>query len=380
METEIAENDFIQRYDLYGCIQCGKCTGGCPVSLKSPLNIRRLVNEATLLDPSEAAQGKADLIGDCTTCETGTLRCPNGVKPSEVVIGIRGVLIEQGEMPQTVQEALESAFTKGNPFGRAKNKRAEWAADLDVKNIADGDKADMLYYVCCEASYDPRAQDVAKSIVNVLKTAGVDFGILGNSEVCCGSEMRRLGEEGLFEELAENNMAQFNDLGIKHIVTTSPHCFNALKNEYADANFEVQHYTQLVSNLIDSDRLKFTKSVDKRVTYHDPCFLGKQNKVFDEPRNILRSIPGIEFVEFDRSHEKSLCCEGGGGRMWVDSESDANGRQSEVRVRDAAEMGVDIIAVACPFCMLTLEDAVKAEELEEKIQILDISELVNQAL
>nr|MBC8249043.1 (Fe-S)-binding protein [Anaerolineales bacterium] len=190
---------------------------------------------------------------------------------------------------------------------------------------------------------------------------------------------RRLGEEGLFEFLVEDNLERFKQHDIKQMVTTSPHCYNSFKTEYEGLDFEVQHYTQFLADLIERGKLVFSGEVNKVVTYQDPCYLGKQNQVYDEPRAILQSIPGLQFVDFDRSRERSVCCEGGGGRMWVEASSGGE-RLAETRVKDALDLGAEVIATACPFCMLTLEDAVKTTGAEGSIEVLDIIELVAQAI
>jgi len=374
---ENKEQSLAEKYELFGCVQCGKCTSGCPVSLKSPLNIRRLVREVMVDKHLEAAE--RDELWDCTTCQTCTVRCPRGLEPHELLIGVRAALIEEGRIPATAKNALEGVFKHGNPWGRIRSKRSEWATGLGIKDISQGDKADILYFVCCAASYDPRIQEVAKALAKGFSKAGVNFGILGDEETCCGSEVRRMGEEGLFEMLVEDNLNLFHKHGVTQIVTTSPHCYDVFKNKYQDSKIEVMHYTQLVADLIRKGELTFSNEVKKVVTYQDPCYLGKQNNIFDEPRDIIKAIPGITFVDFDRSRERSLCCEGGGGRMWVEG-SDSGERLGEIRIRDAVEMGADILATACPFCLLTLEDAVKTTGLEGKIEVKDIMELVSEAI
>ena len=369
--------NFVQQYDLLGCIQCGRCSAGCPISLSSPLNIRRIIYEVLVRDKLDVSQRPE--IWDCTTCTTCTLRCPKGLDPALILVGMRRVLTEGGRVKPTIRDALESTFKFGNPWGRGKGKRSEWAQGLNVKNLTEGAEAEILYFVGCTPAYDDRVQAVAQAMVRVFQKAGVDFGILGNEEMCCGSEMRRLGEEGLFEFLVEENLGLFQQHGVKRMVTTSPHCYNSFKNEYEGLDFEVQHYTQFLADLIEQGKLAFSKEVNRVVTYHDPCFLGKQNQVYDEPRAILQSIPGLQFVEFDRSRERSLCCEGGGGRMWVEA-SRPGERLAEIRVRDALALGAEVIATACPFCMFTLEDAVKTTGAEGAIEVLDIVELVAQAV
>ena len=373
----IENESFYEKYELFGCIQCGKCTGGCPVCLNSPLNIRRLMHEALVLDNLESIYQKDELWA-CTSCKTCTIRCPRELRPSDLIIGMRTALIEEGHIPKTLIEALESAYKYGNPWGSLKNKRTEWADGLDLKVVSQGDEAEHLYFVCCTAAYDTRVQNVARAMVTCFRQVGLDFATLGNDETCCGSEIRRVGEEGLFEMLMEQNLENLKAHNVHSIVTTSPHCYNALKNDYAQDGMEVRHYTQVLADALE-DSHPFSKEVRKVVIYHDPCFLGKQNGVFDEPRQILRAIPGVSLIDFDRCREKSLCCEGGGGRMWVEA-SDQGPRSAEIRVRDAVEAGAEILATACPFCLLTLEDAAKTTGNEEKLRVMDISEILVESL
>ncbi len=362
-----------ERLDLYTCIQCGKCTGGCPVSIKSPLNIRRVVRESVVREDLHVFFDRLE-IWDCTTCSTCAIRCPRGLRPVDAIIGLREMMVEEGRIEKTLIDALDGAYKYGNPWGRAKAKRAEWAQDLEIPNALEMEPGQVLYFVCCAAAYDPRVQKVARSLVTVLRVADVDFGILGNKEVCCGSEIRRIGEVGLFEMLMEENLKNFGKVAPQVIVTTSPHCMNALKNDYEELDIPVLHYSQYIWQLVDGGQLKFTTDVPMKVAYHDPCYLGKQNGIFDEPRGILQSIPGIELIEFGRNRENSLCCEGGGGRMWMEGTNQGK-RLSEIRVEDAVALGVDAIITACPFCLLTLEDAVKTTGSEDKIKVIDLMEL-----
>jgi Fe-S oxidoreductase len=379
---EASEETVAQKFDLYGCYQCGKCTGGCPVSLKSKLNIRRLMIEG-ILGRNLDRLAEREELWDCTTCKTCTIRCPRGLKPMDLVIGMRGTLVEEGHIPKTIIEAMENSYKHGNPWGKPKNKRTEWTKELPedfkLKDFSQGDRAEYLYFVGCTASSDPRIQQVAKAVAFNFQRAEVDFGILGNEEQCCGSEIRRMGESGLFEELVEKNIERFGNYQIERIVTSCPHGFNVLKNEYPQGKFEVLHTTQLLAKRVEEGKLSLKQEIKKVVTYHDPCFLGKQNSIFDEPRMLIKAIPGITFKELDRSRERSLCCEGGGGRMWVESSSEAAERLAETRVKDAAELGAEIIATACPLCVLTLEDAVKTSGHEEKIRVMDVAELLAEA-
>ena len=378
---DAAPETIAQQFALFGCYQCGKCTGGCPVSLKSKLNIRKLVLKGIL---NRDQPGEGEELWDCTTCKTCTLRCPRDIKPMDLVIGMRSARIEEGQIPETLMNALESVYKHGNPWGKPKSKRKDWAKglpeNLEIKDFSQGQQAEYLYFVGCTASFDPRTQAIARAMAFNLQQAGIDFGILGNEEQCCGNEIRRIGETGLFEELVAANMKRFKTYQIKKVITSCPHGLNVLKNEYPQGSFEVFHTTQVLAQCLAEGRLTFPKELNKIITYHDPCSLGKQNGVFDEPRALLKAIPGLTFRELDRSRERSLCCEGGGGRMWVESSSDKTGRLGQTRVRDAVELGAEILVTACPLCILTLEDAVKTTGLEGSLQIMDISELLASAL
>jgi Fe-S oxidoreductase len=272
---------------------------------------------------------------------------------------------------------LTATLNQGNPLVLPREDRSLWADGLNVKNVAEG--AEVAAFVCCENAYDPRVQPVPRSLVKVLRAAQVDFGTLGLDEQCCGSEIRRLGEAGLFEYLRDDNLEKFQAAGVKRMVTTSPHCFNVFKNEYAGAQFVVEHYSQMVARLIDERRLKFANKFQATVTYQDPCFLGKQNGVYDEPRAILKSIPGVKFVEMDRSRERSQCCEGGGGRMWLEGTNNQV-RLANDRIRQALDTGAKVLATACPFCFLTLSDAVLATGHENDLRVMDILQIVEAAI
>jgi len=324
----------------------------------------------------EEVAHKKEMIWDCSTCTTCVTRCPKQVDPADLVISVRSVLVEDGQVPPKIRDVLKSISIRGNPWNIGQEKRSEWAEGLDIKSIAD---AEVLYYVGCTPAFDPRLQKIAKALAKALNKADVNFGTLGNDEICCGNEIKRMGDIWSFDALKEMNMDLFNQFPIKQIITTSPHCYNTFKNEYNELKIEVSHYTQFLSELIKKKKLSFSRELNKTVTYHDPCFLGRQNQLFDEPRHILTSMPGINLVEMDRIRERALCCEGGGGRMWIEAHETMK-RTATVRVQEALDCGAEILATACPFCLLTLEDAVKSGELEEKIQVRDIVELVAQAI
>ncbi len=362
-----------ERFELAACLQCGRCTGGCPVGLRSPLNSRRLLYEALIREDGEALVGREE-VWDCTACRTCADRCPRGLEPVAVIREIRTLKIEEGRIPQTVMEALESTLKHGNPWGRSRQKRTAWAGDLPVRSLEEGDESERLWFVGCTPAYDPRCQGMARALARIFAAAGLDYTTLGTDEVCCGSEMLRLGELGLFEELSETNRETLAELGIRRVVTSSPHCMNAFLHDY-EPPIPAEHYSRVLARLAAGGRIPWQAEVPLRVAYHDPCFLGKQNGVYDEPREVIRAVPGVDLVEFDRCRERSLCCEGGGGRMWLEGLGEGE-RNAQRRVRDAAAMGVGAVVTACPFCLLTLEDARKTTGLEETLEIVDLAELV----
>ncbi len=375
------ELDVIKKLDFNVCMQCGECTGSCPVFPKSKLNPRRLMLETAYLFTPLTMSPPLNIyerseVWDCTTCSTCSSRCPRDVKPMDVLIGLRGLLVEEGHVPSTLGDALEGVYKYGNPWGLSRSKRSDWAEDLKVKYVSEEEKTDLLYFVGCAASYDSRAQEVARALVKNLNALGIDFSILGNKETCCGNEIYSLGEKGLFEELVEKNLSLFERYGVNRTITTSPHCFHAFKSRYRK-DLAVQHYTQYFADLIDAGSLKFSGKVEKVVTYHDPCFLGKHNEIYDAPRKIIESIPGVKFSEMNMTRGRSICCEGGGGRMWHDIPGE---RLAEIRVKEALDVGAEILAVACPFCLLTFDDAIKTTGTADKIQLMDIAELLAKAL
>lgn len=353
------------------CIQCGTCSGSCPESGITPLNIRIVVRKGQLKRKTDEKQ-----LWYCTSCGECVLRCPRDVKPLEWIIEQRSSFVEEGQIPLSIQKALEGTFFQKNPWNRPRAKRNQWVEDLgfDLPHVSEtGSK--RLMFVCCIQAYDPRCMVIPVNVARILRHGGLEFGILGNEEACCGSEIRTIGEAGLFEELQEENIASFEKYGVKEIITLSPHCMNALKNEYGDLGIKVMHYTEVIASMLESGALKFGAPFNRKVIYHDPCYLGKQNKIFDEPRNILKAIEGLELIEFSAFRENSLCCEGGGGRMFYEADIHYE-RNSEKRVREAVDKKAEILTTSCPFCLMTLEDAAAEQDLEVK----ELSEIVIDVL
>ena len=358
------------------CYQCGICTTSCPWNLMRSFIVRRIMH-----------QGQLGLIdfGDeqvwlCATCGACVQRCPRGVEIIDIMRAMRRAITEFGvaKVPDSLRIAIKNISGVGNPLGETPETRADWAKDLNVKTYTKG--TELLYFSCCVPAYDPQVKRVAQATANVLNKLGVDFGILGAEEVCCGESARKAGQENLFQSLAKSNINAFTKAGVKKIVVTSPHCYNAFKNEYPElgGNFEVVHFSQYLAELIKEERLKFTKELNKKVTYHDPCYLGRHNGIYDEPRQVLKSIPGLELVEMPDYRENSLCCGGGGGRIWMETKKGE--RFSDIRLEQALEVGANVLALACPYCMLNFEDSVLSADKSNVIEVKDIAELVLEAL
>lgn len=358
------------------CYQCGMCTGTCPWNLVRDFVVRKIIRQGQL--------GLVDFededIWTCATCGACVQNCPRGVEIIDIMRAIRRAVVEFGigGVPDSLRITFKNMSGTGNPLGEPRENRANWAKGLDVKLYDTG--TDVLYFSCCIPAYDPSVQHVARATAGVLKSAGVNFGILGEKESCCGESARKAGQESLFQNLAQSNIAAFSEAGVSKIVTTSPHCYHTFKNEYPElgGNFEVLHYTQYFAGLINEGKLNFTKEINKKVTYHDPCYLGRHNGIYDEPREILKSIPGLEFIEMADSRENSLCCGGGGGRIWM--ETKRGERFSDIRLEQAINTGADILAVACPYCLCNFEDSQRSMDLENAIEVKDISELVQESI
>jgi Fe-S oxidoreductase len=312
----------------------------------------------------------------CTSCGACTIRCPRDVKPSEMIIEMRSALVEEGLIPATIQKALENTFVQKNPWGRSRAKRGAWFEKMEIEiPLVSDTESKRLLFTCCIQAYDPRCMVIPVNVATILNKAGVEFGVLGEEEACCGNEIRRIGEMGLVEELQEENKAVFEEYGVKEIIALSPHCMNTLKKEYGDLGIKVSHYTELLASLIKNGSLVPKESYNKKVIYHDPCFLGKQNSIFDEPRDILASIDGLDLLEFSRSRENSMCCEGGGGRMFFEVEA-VYQRNADFRVQEAVDRGAEEIVTSCPFCVMTLEDPAT----EKGIKVKELSEILMEVL
>lgn len=358
------------------CYQCGLCTATCPWGMVKDFAVRKTMHQAQL----GLVDFEADDMWTCVTCRNCVQRCPRGVAIIDVMRSMRRAIVSLGvaKVPDSLRITMKNISGTGNPLGEEAEKRTNWTKDLGIKNFEKG--TELLYFSCCIPAYDTKVQREARATANVLKKIGSDFGILGAKEVCCGESVRKAGDEELFQNLARTNINAFSEAGVRIVITTSPHCYSTFKNEYPElgGNFEVLHFTQYLAQLIKDGKLKFTREVKKKVAYHDPCYLGRHNGIYDEPRQVLKSIPGIELVEMRNFRENSLCCGGGGGRIWM--ETPRSERLSDLRVQQALDVGANVLAVACPYCMSNFDDSVLTMNQSDAIEVKDISELVLEAM
>jgi Fe-S oxidoreductase len=330
----------------------------------------------------EAAFGLTEIEGDniwrCTTCGTCPQQCPRGVKQIDVSVSLRRVATEYEVFPASVRSARTaraSIISEGNPLQGERKNRADWAKELPVKPYEEG--MDILYFVGCYLSYDPRMKKVAVATANLLNIADVNFGILGSQENCCGESIRKTGSEKVFKQLAKDNIKAFIDNGVRRILVSSPHCYHTFKNEYPEfmVNFEVIHMSQYLLELVCEGRLELKGEYLKKVTYHDPCYLGRHNEIYDEPRELLKKVKGLDLVEMEGFRKSSLCCGGGGGRIWMDTPQEE--RFSDIRLKQAREVGARVLATSCPYCITNFEESRLNLEYEDIIEVKDITEIVN---
>ncbi len=390
-----------QLLDSYACIMCNRCQDACPAHASgtplSPaaleINKRYYANEhSSTLATGNGSSPKLldfaiteDAVWSCTSCYACVEVCPVGNEPMMDLIEMRRSLVFEGKMADEVAEVLRNLDEKGNSFGDSARKRARWTKALDFK-IPDARKqpVEYLWFVGDFASFDPQSQEVSRAVAGLLHEAGIDFGILYEGERSAGNDIRRVGEEGLFDALAEQNAALLAECEFDKIFTTDPHTFNALKNEYGPyagaGQYQVVHYSTLLVELLETARLPVKAPLTGRATYHDPCYLGRYNRGFDAPRDVIRAS-GVELVEMPRNRENSFCCGAGGGRIWMKDHEDVRERPSENRIREALALGeIDYFVVSCPKDLTMYRDAVKTSGNEGKIEVVDIVDLLSRAM
>jgi Fe-S oxidoreductase len=359
------------------CYQCGKCDAVCPWNKVRTFSMRRIVREATF----GLTEIESEDIWRCTTCGRCPQQCPRDVKQIESGVSLRRVATEYGVFPKAVRAirtVSASLLGKGNPLNEDREKRANWADGLPVNTFTEG--MEILYFPGCYLSYDPRLKKVARATAAILNKAGIDFGILGSMENCCGESIRKTGDEELFKRLARENIKTFIDHGVKKILVSSPHCYHTFKNEYPEfrVNFEVVHIAPYLFELIHAGRIELTQEYAKKVAYHDPCYLGRHNGIYDEPREALKKIPGLELKEMPESRFDSLCCGGGGGRIWM--ETPKGERFSDLRLDQAIGVGAEVLATSCPYCIANFEDSRLTLNVTERIEVKDITEIIHEVI
>ena len=359
------------------CYQCGICDTVCPWNRVRDFSMRRIIRQATF--------GMTDIESEemwlCTTCGNCPRQCPRGVEIIEAGVSLRRIATEYGVFPTPVSPirgVSASLLGKGNPLSEDREKRADWAQGQTAPVFTED--MEILYFPGCYLCYDPRLKKVAHATAKILNKAGVGFGILGSKENCCGESIRKTGDEDLFKRLARENIKSFIDHGVQKILVSSPHCYHTFLNEYPEfkVNFEVVHISQYMIELINDDRLELTGEYGKKVAYHDPCYLGRHNGIYDEPRKALRKVAGLDLMEMPDTLENSLCCGGGGGRIWM--ETVKGERFSDLRIDQAVGVGAEVLATSCPYCITHFEESRLTLDDSEPFEIKDITEIIAEVI
>jgi Fe-S oxidoreductase len=404
--SKIQDFTWKQLLDLCACTWCGRCQDNCPAHSSgktlSPREVILKLKEHLLETSPELLKSKEGtatekpvkaMIGEviteeeiwaCTTCGACQEVCPVNIEHVRKIIDMRrNLVLTQNKMPESAQLMLRNMQSRGNPWAgiQSMRLRGDWTNGLDVKILADGQNADTLFWVGCTGALVERNVKSTLAMTRVLKAAGIDFGVLGDAETCCGDPARRAGYEFQFQIMAEQNIELFKSHNIKRIVTYCPHCYNTLKNEYPKygGNFEVIHYTQLIADLMKQGKLKLTKEINATFAYHDPCYLGRYNDVYQEPRQILQTIPKSTLKEMERSRNKSFCCGGGGGLMWIE-EQPGTTKINHLRLEDVLKTGADTVVTACPYCLQMFEEGIEHKGIQDKLKARDLVEIVEEAM
>jgi Fe-S oxidoreductase len=396
--------------DFYACAVCGRCHVNCPAQLTgktlSPREVIHNLKEHLLEAGPGLLAGKAEapseseakilaktMIGDvvteeeiwaCTTCGACQEVCPVNIEHIRKIIDLRrNLVLSQSKMPESAQLMLRNMQSRGHPWAgiQSMRLRGDWTSGLELKILAEGDNVNTLFWVGCTGALVERNVNATLSMTRVLKTAGVDFGVLGEAETCCGDPARRAGYEFQFQVMAEQNIEMLKSHDIKEVITSCPHCYNTMKHEYPryGGDFKVIHYTQLIVDLVRQGKLKLTNELNSTLTYHDPCYLGRYNGVYLEPRRILQTIPEAKLEEMERSRDTGFCCGGGGGLMWIE-EQPGTKKINEMRLEDALKTGAETVVTACPYCLQMFEDAIDHKEMKDRLKARDLVELVEAAM
>jgi Fe-S oxidoreductase/nitrate reductase gamma subunit len=385
--SKLEEFSWKRRLDFDACVECGRCQAACPAYLAgTKLNPKRVIVKlkqhmhgqlpgpihGTLIDPDE--------LWACTTCMACVQECPAFIDIVDTIVDLRRYLaLSEGALPSTAPQSLQNIQRAGNPWGLAPTDRLKWAEGLDVPVMEEGKEVEYLYWVGCSASYDRRNQSIARAMVKILKTAGVSFGVM-QEERCHAEVARRLGEEYMYQTVQTENVENIGKYRFRKIITHCPHCFNTLKNEFPQfgGHYEVLHHSVAIQELIEQGRIRPAKPTNQTVAFHDSCYLGRYNGIFEAPRAVARAVPGLKLVELPRSRERGLCCGGGGGHMWMEVPSEK--RVNIIRVEEVLEVKPDAVGTACPFCLAMVDLGRKVKGVEDSLAVKDISELVAESL
>ena len=388
-------------FDSYSCTECGRCSNMCPAtSTGKPLNPRLVIHDiktnllkngplvvskgepqVPLIGGAQEGSVEEEVIWECTTCSACMEVCPVFIEHVPRIVDMRRNLVEmRAKFPEELIAFFENIEQRSNPWGIVPADRVKWAADINVKPFEAG-KTEYLFYVGCFGAFDPRSRHVTLAISKILNAGGISWGTLGKDEMCCGDSLRRLGNEFVFDRLARDNVKMFKDRGVRKIITECPHCYNTLKNDYRQygADLEVIHHTELISNLIRDSKLRLRKTGELGNTvFHDSCYLGRLNSLYEAPREVIASVTGQMPIEMERHHDKSFCCGAGGGRMWM--EERIGKRINVVRVEEALKKDPKTICVCCPYCMTMFQDGLKDSKADDSVKVLDLAEIVAETL
>ena len=392
-----------QVLDMYSCTECGRCSAECPATASGKslaprqllLNLRDYLysqeKEPIDKESQDGNEKGVNIVGEnlihddvlwaCTTCRACEEACPVMIEYVDKIVDMRRHLVqEEARFPPELNRTFKGMEMQSNPWGISQDQRDEWVKGLEIPRLVNHPEAEYLYYVGCAGSFDDRSKKSTWAFANILKKAGVDFAILGKEELCNGETARRIGNEYLYQTMAQSLIEILEKYGVKKILTNCPHCFNTLRNEYPQlgGKYQVIHAAEFVQELITKGKIVLEQEVGNKITYHDSCYYGRYNEIYDSPREIIRGIRGAQLQEITPCRHSAMCCGAGGGRMWMEEPKDQ--RVNYIRVQQALETDPDIIAVSCPYCMTMMEDGLKAKGVEEKVKTMDVMELVERAL
>src|SRR2546423_2414171 len=385
--SKLEEFPWKRRLDFDACLECGRCQDVCPAYLAgSALSPKRVIVKlkrhlhGELPGPIHGSLIHADELWACTTCMACVQECPAFIDIVDTIIDLRRYLaLSEGALPSTAPQSLQNIQRAGNPWGLPAAERLAWAQGLDVPTLEPGKEVEYLYWVGCSASYDKRNQAIARSVVAILKKAGVSYAVM-QEERCHGEVARRLGEEYLYQTLQAENVEALNQYRFKKVITHCPHCFNTIKNEFPQfgGTYEVLHHSQVIEQLIQQGRIKPIKPLTTTVVFHDSCYLGRYNGIMDAPRRAAAAVPGLRVIDPPRARERGLCCGGGGGHMWMEVKSEK--RVNVIRTEELLATGAQTVATACPFCLAMVDLGRKVVGAEERLAVKDVSELIAESL